>query len=427
MRILVLFFLLAEVFVATTGFFPPQPQFGYSCRGVGSRLFLAGNNGNRSGNYRVIVVGKIILDKYGDPQTRIDDSKVTIGGGGPQAAWGACAGLAVRDLLSHEQGETKWGLLPVENRASSPPKQRVNFFGPIGLKNWTPEMTDSLSEMLPMLQTPPILITSNEHITPTINIWHDENEIVNWMPVNGSFSEEGADGLWRNRPSARDILDALNGYDGDVILHAILEAGNKSAGQGLDALPFFDSKLMNRVSGVGIEPIVFPDEATGLVSHEDAAGVRALVTRVAATLSASNEAKQAGKLLMVSPDRPCYDALLSNDDFSQGGTDAQETEFAVRNGASGSFIDDSIVPPATLGTPDGAPVNPTGAGNAYSGAYAACRATGSSALEAAILANAVGAAVCEYEHLPPWRWDVLERVAEAACEVRGNYFQSQNQ
>mmetsp|Transcript_32621 Transcript_32621/g.59814 ORF Transcript_32621/g.59814 Transcript_32621/m.59814 type:complete len:116 (+) Transcript_32621:90-437(+) len=102
--------------------------------------------------------------------------------------------------------------------------------------------------------------------------------------VPGSFGEEGADGLWRDRPSARDVLDAIDeGYNYDnndndnndndeddgnnnnVILHAILEAGDTSAGGGLDALPFFDSMLMDRVSSVGIEPIVFPNEVTGII------------------------------------------------------------------------------------------------------------------------------------------------------------------
>ena len=34
-----------------------------------------------------------------------------------------------------------------------------------------------------------------------------------------------------------------------------------------------------------------------------------------------------------------------------------------------------------------------------------------------MLASAVGAVVCEYEHLPDWSWDVLERIADAAKEV----------
>jgi sugar/nucleoside kinase (ribokinase family) len=95
----------------------------------------------------------------------------------------------------------------------------------------------------------------------------------------------------------------------------------------------------------------------------------------------------------------------------------QGIEFAMRDGSNGSQVNGLAIPPATLKTADGKPLNPTGAGNAYSGAYAACRASGSSVEEAASLANAVGAVVCEYENLPPWTWHVLDRVVEAAFEV----------
>ena len=300
----------------------------------------------------------------------------------------------------------------------SPPNQNVTFLAPIGLKNWTPERTDALNSLLPMLSQPPILVTSNDYITPTINIWHDENEIVNWMPVNGSFGEEGADSLWRNRPCAEDILDAIKDCDGDVILHAILEAGSKPTGGGLDALPFFDPTLMNRITAAGIEPILFPKEGTGVVSNEDRNGVASLIERVGASLSASCKSSNCKKLFVISPDRPCYDALFSDTDFADKYMNVKETEFAVRDGANGSFVGELTIPSATLNTPDGTPINPTGAGNAYSGAYVACRASGSSVEEAVILANAVGGIVCEYENLPPWSWEVLERVAESACEVR---------
>ena len=205
-----------------------------------------------------------------------------------------------------------------------------------------------------------------------------------------------------------------------MILHVLLEAGCYATGKGLDALPFFNATLMNRVGGVGIEPIVFPNETTGVVSQEDRIGVSSLIRRVEASLSDSCKANHDKKLLVVSPDRPCYNALFSDGNFTHNSINAQETEFAVRNGAKGSFVNNVIIPPATLRTPDGTPINPTGAGNAYSGAYVACRASGSSVEEAGVLANAVGAVVCEYEHLPPWTWAVLERVAEAACEVGEN-------
>ena len=133
-------------------------------------------------------------------------------------------------------------------------------------------------------------------------------------------------------------------------------------------------------------------------------------------------------MLIVSPDRPCYEAIFSGSDlehkevglFRPSSQKLPPVEFIVRDGASGSFTEEWIIPSATLRTADGAPVNPTGAGNAYSAAYVACRASGSSVEHSATLATAVGAVVCEYEHLPPWSWAVIERIAEAACEVRDN-------
>lgn len=368
----------------------------------------------------IIVVGKIILDVYGDPTIRdgVDDPKVTIGGGGPQAAWGACAALAARDLMRRRVSEIDESM--VDAVSSSPPKQSVTFMAPIGLRNWIPSMTNELQYILPMLHSNPILLASECHITPTIQIWHDSSEVVRWMPVNGSFGEEGAGGLWKDRPNAEDILNVITSLGREsVAFHAILESGHNATGDGLDALPFFSPSLMKRVSVASIEPIVFPDNI-GVISSEDISKVSSLIERIEASLVASSEMEHCSKLLIVSPDRPCYSALVSFSSEYANGKEmicAQGIEFAVRDGSNGSQVNGLAVPPASLKTVDGKPLNPTGAGNAYSGAYVACRSTGSSVEEAASLANAVGAVVCEYENLPSWTWQVLDRIVEAAIEV----------
>jgi hypothetical protein len=152
-------------------------------------------------------------------------------------------------------------------------------------------------------------------VTPIIHIWHNEDKIVHWKPVDGSFRKGGADGLWRNRPSTMDILDAMGGHDGDIVLHAILESGRDSAGDGLDTSPFFDPSLMKRISAASVEPIVFPDDETGIVSREDIDAVILLINGVKASLLASycssGDDDNDKRLLMISPDRPCYDALIS--------------------------------------------------------------------------------------------------------------------
>ena len=371
----------------------------------------------------IIVIGKIILDKYGDPYAHDHDntSKISIGGGGPQAAYGVCASLAARDLLGW-RGEDGTHRKAAAHATTSPPKQNVTFVAPIGLLNWTPEMTISLNSLLPMFKAPPKLVSSLEHMTPTIHIWHDTNEIVNWTPVDESFGEKGADGLWRIN-LVDGILDEIKDHDENIVLHAILQCGQNPTGNGLDALPLFNSSLMERVSAASIEPILFPDE-DGVISNDDINETCAFFERVVASISATCQSNQNNKLVLVSPDRPCYDALCSNSESSQSMTSAvmQSIEFAIRDGSNGSKIvnhgSSNLIPPATLKTKDGKAVNPTGAGNAYAGAYAACRGTGSSMEEAACIANAVGAVVCEYDHLPPWTWEVLERIVEAACEVR---------
>jgi hypothetical protein len=416
-----------------------------------------------------VIIGKIILDIYGDPDVKEApppwigddgtveaDAIVTIGGGGPQAAWGACASLAARDA---------WREVSVGRRDldTSPPRQDVTFLAPIGSRNWSESMTRALDALLPMLRTPPILVTSTEHVTPTIRIWHDANEIVHWTPMDDSFGMEGADGLWRDRPSAMDVIHAIGGGFGDddddddddristndddddgIVLHAILEAGYDSAGDGCDASPLYSRDLMGRVAYASVEPIVFLNGDTGIVSGEDANRLRSIINDIEASLfesssrgggntkindhDGSHRHDDDDRLLMISPDRPCYDALVSclhdvpgayDDDASRGGGRGGRIEFAVRHGRDGSVVDGLHVPAASLITPDGMPINPSGAGNAYSGAYAACRGTGSTMIEAACLANAVGAVVCEYDNLPPWTWEVLDRIVEACREVRG--------
>ncbi|KAL3770884.1 hypothetical protein ACHAW5_003972 [Stephanodiscus triporus] len=305
-----------------------------------------------------------------------------------------------------------------------------------------------------MLATPPILVSSDDHATPTINIWHDEDEVVRWTPVDDSFGKGGADGLWRDRPSARDILDATawgrddGGGRDIVLLHAILESGRDPAGNGHDASPLLDESLMARVRAASVEPVVFPDVETGVVSREDADAAISLVDRVEASLFSDPprvSVDDDDRLLVISPDRPCHDALVSrraehrrrrrtreddddDDDDDEDDHDARgrrrRVEYAVRDGARGSVVDGASFPPATLIVPDNDDdgrrrINPTGAGNAYAGAYAACRATGSDVAEAACIANAVGAVVCECDHLPPWTWEAIDRIVEAASEVEG--------
>ena len=357
----------------------------------------------------VIIVGKVIIDEYGDP-AKSEAPALSIGGGGPQAAFGAAAGLAVRDCFDAD-GTRK---TEFENSIFQlPPRMPVAFLGAVG-SDWTDEDTDSLHSLIgPALDTAPVLVQSKEHTTPRIRLWHDEGQNIQWYAVNDSFGPCGADGLWRNRPSASDLLAVLNERDGiaeqGACLHMIVEAGEGAAGGGMDSEPLRDPQLLKRISFVGVEPIAFINEEEGKVSATDAASCVRLIESL-----------------------PRLDVLCPDNDLDLSlqvvGHDRGAFHIVARNGPKGSILYERTstgrgnngkqVRAATLTTSDGQPVNPTGAGNAYSGALSALLGTGSDLTEAATIATGVGAAVCEFQNLPPWRWEFLERIRDAREEVR---------
>jgi len=343
----------------------------------------------------VVVVGKVILDEYGNPDD-FNVSKnvdVTVGGGGPQAAWGAAAALAV---ITGADG-------------SPPPPQPVTFIGPVG-GDWTTREEDALNTLLGPSCEWINLVRAHELRTPRIQIWHDKDQIVQWRAVDGSFGPDGADSLWRNRPSASDIL-STKAATNDFILHTILEAGANAPGNGYDAAPLSDPSLKEHVSFLSVEPVAFLNDSTGEVSVEDAESCNQLLGRLSSTID------------FVCPDDHLHRSL-DRSIWQKGGR-----RVAVRDGERGSKIftpsqlststSALTVPAAKLLTPNGQPVNPTGAGNAYSAAAAACLGIGLSIIDSSCVATAVGAVVCEHENLPPWSSAVLKRIDDAAKEVRG--------
>ena len=368
----------------------------------------------------VVIIGKVIIDVYGDP-AKSEAPALSIGGGGPQAAFGGACALAVRDCFDAD-GNRKTEFDSSE--CLLPPCMPVAFLGAVG-NDWSDDDTIALEALIgPALDTPPVLVQSKEHITPRIRLWHDESQNIQWYAVNDSFGPSGADGLWRNRPSANDILamlDVRSDNNGDenasanaAALHMIVEAGKDAAGGGLDSEPLRNPELLERVSFVGVEPIAFINEAEGKVTLADAASCVQLI-------------KSLPRLDVLCPDNDLDSSL------QEIGHDRGAYHIVARNGPKGSILYESgrrgddesnvkghrqRVPAATLATPDGQPVNPMGAGNAYSGALSALLGTGSDLLEAATIATGVGAAVCEFKNLPPWSWDTLERIRDASKEVR---------
>lgn len=328
----------------------------------------------------------MIIDEYGAPeadQSALDTGSVSVGGGGPQAAFGAAAALS---LLSGDDNDP-------------PLPQPVTLIGPVGGDDWTDREESELRNTLGGAVENICLLSQDSLRTPRIQIWHDDNQNVQWRPLNDSFGPLGAESLWRV-PRANEFLEALP-PSRDVVCHVILEGGENSPGDGEDSLFLLDPSVQDRIDFLGIEPVVFCSDETGRVEANDLESCRRRLDRIVS-------------LNYVSPDIHLF--------REEGLTLRSGMEMAVRDGPSGSLVviggEEKIrFPAATLVTKDGKPINPTGAGNAYAAAFTACRGSGASVVEAACVATAVGAVLCEYEHMPPWSTAVLRRIREAASEV----------
>jgi hypothetical protein len=367
---------------------------------------LAATSIVRRNNHCAVVVGKVIIDEYRSPD---DDNKhpekandpISIGGGGPQAAWGTAAALAVLDLENEDESTTSLIIL-----SDPPPPQPVMFFGPVGQIDWTERENQALESILgPAIES--IHLNHAPSLrTPRIQLWHDEQQNIQWNALHDSLGPEGAENLWRNRPSAEDVLKELDSKDKETIdsLFLIMEVGANAPGGGDDATLLTVPTLLGRTKLIGVEPVAFTEKKTGLVSKADAQSCKSRLEKCSSAID------------FVAPDHHLYKAL--DKDFWKS------YSVAVRDGPDGSSVWEkneeasAHVPAAKLTTLDGQPVNPTGAGNAYSAALTACLGKGSSLLEASCIATAIGATVCEYSHLPPWTWEILFRIRKGANEVR---------
>ena len=163
-----------------------------------------------------------------------EKKKITIGGGGPQAAWGAAAALAVMErmetssaseiiqgrndnetIVSNETMNTSYDRIP-----SIPLKQKVVFLGPVGNANGlVPDIQKGLDDILgPAVELIELVVEPSLQ-TPTIQLWHDEQQDIQWKPLNDSWGAKGADALWRNRPRVEDILQILDGMQQNSYSH----------------------------------------------------------------------------------------------------------------------------------------------------------------------------------------------------------------
>jgi hypothetical protein len=396
--------------------------------GTSDRVLTTGRkNQNSNGNgYCGVIVGKVIIDDYRRPGQPPSEGKISVGGGGPQAAWGAAAALAV---LEDQSTPALTRLSTIQRLTPTPPAQPIHFFGPIG--QWSSQDDEALQKLLSPVVQYIHLIQEPSLQTPRIQLWHNEQQDIQWQPLNDSWGDRGADALWRNRPSAQDILAAIatktttattttnNNINPPTIdnLHMILEVGATAAGGGQDGLLLGDVTLMQHTKQVSVEPVAFPEETTGLVSPQDAASCQSTLLRYP-------------KIDLVVPDWHLFEALDTDlfwrkqfpyvaARYGPKGSRAIVTPDAASSSSSSSLLPLVWdVPVATLATPNGMPINPTGAGNAYSAAVSTCLSKGLKLSDAARIGSAVGAVFCEHEQLPPWTWETLERIQEAALEIQ---------
>lgn len=346
----------------------------------------------------VIIVGKIIVDEYGNPDEESSPA-VTVGGGGPQAAMGAALALAANSYLK-DGGRS----------ASQPPPQPVTMVGPVGDDFSTSEDEALLSILGPALQTSPRYFRGKGLVTPRIRLWHDEQQVLQWYALNDSFGESGAAGLWGSHPTVDDYMGIIEDYPDKPILQVIVEGGAEAPGGNGDSKPLLDSSIRSAISFLGVEPILFPNDE-GRVSEKDASHCSKLLQAILDATPRENPAS-----VVISPDMAAYQGIK---DVSQPSSFALDS-WPVRDGPKGSHIHQQSpasaihIPAATLKEL----VNPTGAGNAYSAAFTSLRGSGCDAIGSASIATGVGAVFCEYAHCPPYDWDTIERVVKASEEAK---------
>ena len=86
----------------------------------------------------MLVVGKIIIDEYGSPTSLKEARRISIGGGGPQAAWGAAAAYAI--LVG---GSDDHEPHPLEETVATT-LSRVTLIAPVG-NDWIASSSDEVS------------------------------------------------------------------------------------------------------------------------------------------------------------------------------------------------------------------------------------------------------------------------------------------
>ena len=130
-------------------------------------------------NPRVVVVGKIILDEHRLPSQDSIATCISVGGGGPQAAFGAATALAI-----------------LSNDMSDPPRcQPVSFVAPVGGKDWSKMEDKALCELIGPAVESIHLLRGEGLIMPRIQLWHNKDQNIHRKELFDSFGSAGANKL----------------------------------------------------------------------------------------------------------------------------------------------------------------------------------------------------------------------------------------
>jgi hypothetical protein len=387
----------------------------------------------------VIIVGKIIVDEYGPPNHDAAHPNLTVGGGGPQAAMGAALALATLQYQGQKQD-------PIDITQLTPPPQPITLMAAVGELDFGHNgEEEALQEILGgVLKDPPLLLRGKGCITPRIRLWHEgTSQTLKWYAIDNSFGDErGAGRLWKTTPTTADYINLIEKCTvpttrSKPILHVICEAGVEAPGRNGDSIPLLDQQIRQSIAFLGVEPILFPKE-DGKVSPEDAIHCSRLLQDIlegSPPTNSDTRCQCSQVSVVISPDKAAYQSMVHASCLPMTTPSSQFSldSIAVREGPDGSTIITTVASSDALDSPLHIPAaslrslkNPTGAGNAYSAAYTTLRGSGCDTITSSCIATGIGAVFCEYDHCPPYTYEVLDRIILASEEVRRRVIRKQN-
>ncbi len=226
--------------------------------------------------------------------------------------------------------------------------------------------------------------------TPRIEFWYDQDQIMlekDTEPVNVVRQDRiwneilAQDLVWPTEYQAARGIHLVTEFPNETLVHQALEL-KETTGSLLSLEPLVDTKKLSNVDSIkSLFPrvdVLCPDLDSALVC-----------------CNTQDPLVAASELLSMGP-----------------------RSVAIRAGSQGSFVADRSFSGAVhIPILEVEVVDPTGAGNAYSGAFAASLIEGASLIEAACNATAAAGAVLEVAGLPKFTEDLASQAHERANDL----------